>query len=329
MIAAGQIRCIAAQNLPRGSGTPVSIRNAELRSANRRVLLLLLCFHMVFSAPKLSRADAQEHPDESEIATVYGTAEHTSTVGMTRKITQILLPGSELTGDSPEGRRNPITIRIDAAYPHGDGFRYDLTWSADLPGEFDLADSLRRIDGSSTDDLPQISVSVTSVLEPERLIPNAVELPQGSWVGGYRATVTLFWILWGAGLAAFGFRHLKEKKRNQDQTPADGVCQLQAISELLTQALSGDSFSAEEKLQLEKLIISFWSTQKQLQELPPRELLTTLRDDPDAGPLLAELERWLYDRPTADDRYLRELLDPMQKILSSASLPPDEERGAG
>ena len=306
----------------------LTFQSAAVRSRNRRIFFLL-CFVCSTSATsELTRADEHKHTEGSATATVYGTAELTATVGMTGRITQLFLPGSELAAISPHGRENPVIIRIDATYPHGDGFRYDLTWSSDLPGDFNLAESLRRIDGSSPNDLPQISVSVSSVLAPERLTPNAVVLPQGGWVGGYRATITLLWILWAAGLAALGFRHLKNQRRPTGNVSADGACQLRAIRELLTQALSSESFSAAGKLQLEKLIISFWTTQKQLEELPPRELLAQLRNDHDAGPLLAELERWLYDRPRADDRYISELLEPMQRILETASRQSDAAPGA-
>ena len=43
-----------------------------------------------------------------------------------------------------------MVVRIVAAYPHGDAYRYDLEYYALEPGTFDLRDYLQREDGSST-----------------------------------------------------------------------------------------------------------------------------------------------------------------------------------
>ncbi len=250
--------------------------------------------------------------------TVSGIAELESTVGMMRRITQIYFEGPELTLKTMESQNDSVVIRIDAVYPHGSGFRYDLTWSADLPGEFNLLDSLRRSDGSDVTNLPPLKVTVRSVLAPDRLIPNPVQAPPARWVGGYYAVARLFWILWWSGLATMIFFWVRKRSQCEVTERPAAEQRLDDIRKLIEQALQGEQFSAEDRSRIERLTVAFWVDQKQLHDQSPRQVFHLLQEDPDAGPLLAELERWLYDRPSADQRYITELLEPMNRLLAAA-----------
>ncbi len=50
---------------------------------------------------------------------------------------------AELIPAIADEKANLVVIRIDAVYPHADGFRYDLTWPAMEAGTYDLAKFLR------------------------------------------------------------------------------------------------------------------------------------------------------------------------------------------
>ena len=109
-------------------------------------------------------AAAAKAPTESQVAArVDGDAELSAVVGMRASITQVFFPGSELQPLDGGGTADrDFAIRFDAVYPHGDGFRYDLTWTGFRPGQFNLSRYLQRKDGTAVDALPKLMVTVTS-----------------------------------------------------------------------------------------------------------------------------------------------------------------------
>ncbi len=263
-------------------------------------------------------ADEVMSPDQPVRARIEGKSALSANVGMMASIQQIVLPGTELIPAIADEKANLVVIRIDAVYPHADGFRYDLTWSAMEAGTYDLAKFLARKDGSSMSDLPAIEVIAGSVLEPERIIPNVPKIPAGSSVGGYRTTVAIAAILWCAGLFAIFKLWLKNNKElpvGPDNSPRT---RLEQIQNLLNLAVSGDSFSVADKVKLEGLVVGFWREHKQIQNLSAQSAVSTLREDVEAGPLLKQLERWLYDRPQLAHGDVADLLRPLQQMVESA-----------
>ena len=252
---------------------------------------------------------------------IEGHAELAANVGMMARIQQIVLPGSELISRPTDSHTAPVVIRIDAVYPHGDGFRYDLTWSAYEPGTHDLTKYLARKDGTSADDLPSLIVSATATLPPERVAPNAPDSQPRTSVGGYRTLLWLGGFLWAAVLLALLFARKNAPSDENQSIDNSPQSRLDVIRSLLTSAVSGGEFSAAEKARLEGLIVGFWREHKHIQELPAQKALTTLRNDPDAGPLLTQLERWLYDRPQPEQFDLHALLLPLQEMVSRAEEP--------
>ncbi len=109
-----------------------------------------------------------------------------TTVGMPGRIDQIMLPGSQLEMKPLQDSRSPIVLRITGSFPHGSAFRYDLVFYGLEPGEFDLKDYLIRSDGSSTEDLPAIRVTVRPVLPPGQVEPNQLRTRPTPRLGGYR-----------------------------------------------------------------------------------------------------------------------------------------------
>src|SRR5262249_3139684 len=124
-----------------------------------------------------------------------------STVGMTAKIEQLVLPGTELEASPIEDRRAPIVVRIADAFAHGTAFRYDIVFYGLEPGRYNLTDSLRRKAGASTKALPPIPVIVEPVLPPGQIEPHRPALAASPYLGGYRWLVLLGGLLWLAGLA--------------------------------------------------------------------------------------------------------------------------------
>lgn len=74
-------------------------------------------------------------------------------VGIAARLTNRVLPGSELEVAPNEDRSLPIVLRITAVYPHGDSFRYDFEYYGLEPGSYDLTDYLQRQDGTEAGEL--------------------------------------------------------------------------------------------------------------------------------------------------------------------------------
>jgi len=258
---------------------------------------------------------------KSVAARIEGRAEVAANVGMMADIQQVVLPGSELIPRVTDSRTAPVVIRIDAVYSHGDGFRYDLTWSAYESGTHDLTKYLVRKDGTSTDDLPPLIVSATATLPPKRVAPNAPDSQSRISVGGYRTLLWMGGLLWVAGLVAIILRGRNRPTNEVDGTDKSPQGRLDVIRNLVASAVSSGEFSVADKARLEGLIVGFWREHKQIQELPAQAALARLRDDPDAGPLLRQLERWLYDRPQLEQLDLNVLLSPLHEMAARNEEP--------
>jgi len=274
-------------------------------------LLALLLLPVVTCAQSADQSETSERAP----ARIDGDAQLTAPVGMFAPITQVFFPGTELIPDAGTGSAaGLIIIRIDGVYPHGDGFRYNMTWSGEKPGEYDLTQWLRRRDGTSTADLPALPVNVTSVLAPERFTPNELRSPSSGWVGGYRVLLGLLVFFWLAGLAAFIW--FRPQTSVNGSSGASGRSRLEQIRVQLEAVISRGELSTADKASLETLIVGFWREQRKLAELEPVALQQTLLSDPESGPLLRQLERWLYDRPQRGDAAeLADLLLPLQKLV--------------
>jgi len=274
-------------------------------------LLALLLLPVVTCAQSADQSETSERAP----ARIDGDAQLTAPVGMFAPITQVFFPGTELIPDAGTGSAaGLIIIRIDGVYPHGDGFRYNMTWSGEKPGEYDLTQWLRRRDGTSTADLPALPVNVTSVLAPERFTPNELRSPSSGWVGGYRVLLGLLVFFWLAGLAAFIW--FRPQTSVNGSSGSSGRSRLEQIRVQLEAVISRGELSTADKASLETLIVGFWREQRKLAELEPVALQQTLLSDPESGPLLRQLERWLYDRPQRGDAAeLADLLLPLQKLV--------------
>ncbi len=294
-------------------------RLAPCRSAGRAsrfFLFVMIAASLMIVAVPLHADEAMPAP-----ARIEGHAELAANVGMMAGIQQVVLPGSELIPRATDSRTAPVVIRIDAVYSHGDGFRYDLTWSAYESGTHDLTKYLARKDGTSTDDLPPLIVSATATLPPKRVAPNAPDSQPRISVGGYRALMWLGGLLWVAGLVAIMLRGRNRSTFEVDSTDKSPQSRLDVIRSLVASAVSSGEFSVADKARLEGLIVGFWREHKQIQELPAQAALARLSNDPDAGPLLRQLERWLYDRPQPEQLDLNVLLSPLDEMAARNEEP--------
>jgi hypothetical protein len=235
-------------------------------------------------------------------------------VGVSARIPDLVLPGSELTV-SPPSKDAPLVLRIVAARPHGDAFRYDLEYWGLEPGALDLRDWLRRADGSSTQDLPPLPVEFTTALGEGQVQPHALAPARLPRFGGYRTWLIAGGVLWGSGLVALLLAGRKRRLAEEAARPRE-LTLAERLRPLVESALQGRLGRAE-RAQLELSLVAFWRKRLGLEERQPEQVLPFLRDHPEAGPLLRGLEDWLH-RPDP-----RAAVDVNALLAPYADLPAD------
>jgi hypothetical protein len=232
---------------------------------------------------------------------------------MPARIEQLVLPGTELEVRPIDDRRAPVIVRIVNVYPHGSAFRYDIVYYGLEPGLYNLNDSLRRKDGSSTADLPPVQVAVEPLLPPGQLELHRLALATSPWLGGYRLLVILGGLAWLGGLAAILLAG--RRKRVEKVAAATRVVTLaDRLRPLVDAAVKGE-LTAGQHAELERLLIGYWRRRLGLEQVAPAKLIGMLRDHAEAGPLLRRLEDWLHrPRGAAEPVDVAALLAPYQSI---------------
>jgi hypothetical protein len=247
-----------------------------------------------------------------------------ASVGMSGTLHDLVLPGSEL-GVAPVTRETALVLRLDAVRPHGDAFRYDITWYGLEPGSYALADYLVRVDGTSLAGLPAHTLRVTSLLAPGRVEPHPPAVGDLPRLGGYQTLLILGGILWCVGLVWILTRF--RRKAAEERAPvARGVSLAERLRPLVA-AARAQELSPAGRAELELALLAFWRKRLGLAERDPVLALRELRAHPDAGPLLQGLEDWLHrpDPPAVD---LERLLAPYADLPADALELPAALEGA-
>lgn len=219
-------------------------------------------------------------------------AEAAPTVGMSARIEQIILPGGELEVIPREDSREPLVLRIERADPHGTAFRYNLVYYGLEPGRYDLARYLRRKDGSPAEGLPAIPVEVRGILPAGHIPPRGPEASATPRLGNYRYWVALAGAAWIAGLAAIALSGRRKQEGLAAQT-AKAATPAERLRPLIDAALAG-KLRDDQRPELERNLIACWLERRGLDQLRPAEALASLKQDEEAGPILARLESWLH-----------------------------------
>jgi hypothetical protein len=96
------------------------------------------------------------------------------------------------------------------------------------------------------------------------------------------------------------------------------------LKPLVNAAVAG-TLSKGQHAELERLLIGYWRKRLALEQASPAEAMTVMRNHPEAGPLIRNLEEWLH-RPAAraDAVDVAALLRPYQDLVAA-----EGERTAG
>ena len=275
---------------------------------SQRSLLTLTTATMMAAtlAVAAQSAGAAEPPSSTPEALATGalssTAQPPAGVGLTGLIQDLLLPGSELqVKPDPEGR-SPVVVRMTAVRPHGTaGFRYDFSWFAYEAGPHDLSQYL----------LPP---------GPPQTLPEfQAPLPK---LGGYRTALVAGGCLWLAGWVALFVWRRPRSSTTAAVAPDATLPLTDRLRVLLENARTG-SLDADGRAQLERLVLGFWRERLHLIDLPVPEAVHRLRNHPEAGGLLREVESWLHSgKSTASESHMAALLLPYLPPADAPASPP-------
>lgn len=269
--------------------------------------LILLCLMNVINA-------GNQEADSAKVVKV--------PVGMVGRISQIVIAGGELEAVPTTDVMAKIVVRIAETYRHGDAFRYDLEFTGFEPGRYDLAKSLRRKNPEEKSaGIPPIEVEVTSSLEPGRMEPSRPEGPEiQAWMT-YFTKLNIFIGVWILGLALVWGKSASEA-RAVSRAEAPQMTLAEKLRPLVQAACQG-TLEAHRRAELESLLIGYWSERLELSgKSGPGDILQTLKQHAEAGPLVIRLEEWLHMPP--ENRQVSEtdiiaLLQPYEKMADSGN----------
>ncbi|MFY9253580.1 MAG: hypothetical protein WAO83_09005 [Fuerstiella sp.] len=253
--------------------------------------------------------------DLAAAAKIEGDSQLEVSVGMSGFVKQVVFSGSELTVREVDPRRSPIAVRIDEVYPHGDDFRYDLTFFGLEPGTHNLTEYLARKDAGSVEDLPPILITVKSILPADQFAPSTPEVGLVARIGGYYMVMILAIIVWVAGLLAILFWGRRKSEAIAGTAKVE-VSEVDQIRMLVDRAMQSGELSAEQKADLDMRVLNFWRSRRDLSGLAVADSLVALKHDEQAGPLLQGLEKWFYGRSAPNRDQIVALLNPMSELVA-------------
>jgi hypothetical protein len=283
-----------------------SIENMSVAENWMRVVMI--AFALVASIAGLAQAD-----DE---ATETVTA--TSSVGVAKRVEQLVLPGSKLQVKPLDDRHQPFILRLVEVYPHGTDHRYDFEFYALEPGQYNLTEYLARTDASEVGNLPTVWVHVNSTLPAGQVRPSSLAASELPWLGGYRQ----WWIagvaLWLIGLLAL--LNVGRKKIVPKVTETEQPVSLADRLRPLVQSARNGTLAVEQRSALERMLLSYWCQRLDLANTSPGQVMGKLREHAEAGPLVRSLESWLHCPDPSPEVNLEKLLEPYANVASQTGV---------
>jgi hypothetical protein len=217
-----------------------------------------------------------------------------------------------------------VQVRIAAAVPTSGGFRYDLRYIAYGPGRHNLGKYLVHAGNVPPDPRPEIVVEVDSILPKNfngELFPTetlGIDLHSS-----YRVVMGSAWCLWGLLLIPLLLLGYKRQRLEEPAPPP--LTTSERLRALLEQA-AHVGLPVEQQVELERLLVAFWSGRLNLSTERLVEALAQLRRHPVAGREIAQVEAWLHARhPPADGAVARELL---RELAADLGMPTRQTMGA-
>ena len=263
------------------------------------------CLLMILTIAMSAVSIAQEDP-------LQDNQSGNPSVGVPGLVEQIVLPGSLLTHEKVDPSEADLVVRVIRSFPHGDSFRYDISYYGMESGEYDLSKYLVREDGSTTDDLPAIPVQVKSIIKSGQIKPNDLDIGMFGRVGGYFRMVVLGAFIWVAVLLAMIFLARGKKEAAVEQV-SKKLSLADRLRPSIEAAISGN-LPAEKHAELERMLFAFWQKRLKLTETEPSAAINQIRNNEESGPLIKQVEQWLHSPAQDSNVDIAELLKPYQNI---------------
>jgi len=246
-------------------------------------------------------------------------------VGMRGHIDGVVLPGPELEVRPLADSQAPFVLRIANVSPHGTSFRYDFVYYALEPHTYDLTQYLRPKDGSKGGKLQPLVVEVQGLLGPGLVHPHALEPKRASWFARYWLLLLLGAVLWVLGFFLILFWGRK-KKRSTGQHADSPATLADRLRPLVVRAMTG-KLTTNQQAELERALLAYWRRRLGLEKENAQAALATMRNHPEAGVLLNQLEIWLHRPGTANHVDLGKLLKPYQQASAEDLTEPANTHG--
>lgn len=243
--------------------------------------------------------------------------QRTAPVGMRAYLEQIVVPGTELAVTKLD-RKAPVALRIVAVWPHGSALRYDFEWTGLEAGTHDLRTWLVRKDGSATSDVPPLLVEAKSQLGKGMHEPSEPDPVPAPFLGGYMLSLLLGGLLWTGGLLLILL--LGRKRKVLPATLVARPTLADRLRPLVEAALSQRANTAA-RAELERVLLAYWRQRLSLLDRPVVEAMALLRQHPEAGALLRQVEQWLHAPQPPKELNLHALLEPYRAPLSGEGQP--------
>jgi len=227
------------------------------------------------------------------------------TVGMEKQLT-VTMEG-EVVVAKPVDRHAALMVRVAGQRPHGSETVYDFRYIGLVPGRYDLRDFLAREQGSALDDVDPLWVEVEGLLPPDH---NGwlVEEPDEPAL----LSVRYQWVMWAGGLLWLAITVGLLRRRRTKVLSAPTTKEATWVDRLrpLVEKAAAGTMTTDEQAGLERQLIAFWQERCDLSEVPTKEAIGRLKEEPEAGQLLRALEAWLHFPPGRGSIDVEEVLRP-------------------
>lgn len=233
----------------------------------------------------------------------------TPTVGLEVELS-VSIPGTAVEV-VPVDEQLPLRLLIVEQHAAGEATRCRIRYRGLRAGVFDVAPYLRRVDGSTNVAIPPILVDIVPVLRSGELIdvpmvPHAVpvDLPTGeAWP----------WIIGGAWLAVLPLGWWWLGRSRVVQRASTSASDLAAVVRPLASLAIDNRLSVDGWARLERALFSYWQLRLGLSDRDGPELLRTLLDHDESGPVLRAVRGWLHERDDSAHASALDLLQPFAR----------------
>jgi hypothetical protein len=142
----------------------------------------------------------------------------------------------------------------------------------------------------------------------------------------YWTKLDIFVVIWIIGLALLWG---KSKATGQASVKVElAAPTIQDTLKPLVKAACNGTIEPHQRAELESVLIHYWTKRLALADTAPGQILSILKNHPEAGPLILRLETWLH-KPLGEAREsttdLAELLRPYESIIE----PSDQVARSG